>query len=316
MSRLVDYAKNIFWLLVFLNVVPPLLTGIKRTYGEFLTPSTKVAQLTIDAPLTDSAWYRSQLHAFFKDPEIKAILLKIESSGGSSGTAQALFQEIQELKKVYPKPIITLTENICTSGAYYIACATDCIIASPSALVGTIGARLSTIFDVKNFLEQWKINTHVITAGTYKGAGDPCATLTPEQAAMLQDIAQNIYEQFAYDVAITRKLSLKKKDEWANGKLYSGQQALNLGLIDATGSYTTAINHLKARALIENEISWVEPEHPFSMSSFIENLTDPTQKFTSPYLKLFSVLSSARSELGADVIRTVPFQGYSNTQSS
>ncbi len=286
MSRLLGYAKTVFWILVFLNVTPYLVNGIKSTYSDLFTPCTKLGLLTIDTHLTDSTWYHEQLQSFFKDPEIKGILLKIESPGGTAGSSQALFSEINELKKTYPKPIISLTENICTSGAYYVACATDYIIVSPSALVGNIGAQLTTIFDLNACLEQWKIGTHVISAGTYKSAGDPFTTLTPQQKTLLESVTQDIYEQFAADVAQARKLSLKKKDEWADGKLFTGRQAAQLQLVDALGSLSTAVQKLKQTVAVHHEIVWVTPEKPFSLSGLLSGSNQEPSPLTKGALQL------------------------------
>ncbi len=286
MSRLLGYAKTIFWILVFLNVAPYLVNGIRTSYTELFVPYTKLGLLTIDEPLTDSTWHLKQLQSFFEDPEIKAILLKIESPGGTAGSSQALFNEIRELKKLYPKPIIALTENICTSGAYYVACATDYIIASPSALVGNIGAQLTTIFDLHSCLQQWKIETHVISAGTYKSAGDPFTTLTPEQKALLESVTQDIYEQFAADVAHTRKLALKKKDEWADGKVFTGRQAAQLQLVDALGSFSTAVQKIKSSIAVTHEILWVTPEQPFSLSGLFGKTNQEPSPLTQGALRL------------------------------
>ncbi|MFT6765148.1 MAG: protease-4 [Alteromonas naphthalenivorans] len=259
MSQLITGIKNIFIVLVLLNITPSLIVGIKDQYFAFLTPQTKVATITIDSMIDSSEPYIKHLQDYFKDHEVKALLLKIESPGGTPGSCQSIFNEIQYLKKKYPKPIIVLTENMCASGAYYIACAVDSIIASPACLIGSIGARFTTLFDTKKLLQQYNIEPYTITSGKYKGAMNPFETLTPEQHAMLQNVSNNTYEQFAHDVAIARKLSFAQKEIWADGKIFTGQQALKLGLIDQLGSYSIALEKLYAVAPIEGEINWIKP---------------------------------------------------------
>lgn len=245
-------------MLILLNIAPSLIVGIKDQYFAFLSPQTKIGVITIDSMIDSSEPYTKHLRHYFKDHEIKALLLKIESPGGTPGSCQAIFQEIQHLKKKYPKPIIVLTENMCASGAYYIACACDSIIASPACIIGSIGARFTTFFDTKKLLQQYNIEPHTIASGKYKGAMNPFETVTPEQKAMLQEVANNTYEQFAHDVAIARKLSFAQKEIWADGKIFTGQQALKLKLIDQLGSYSVAVNKIHTVAPIEGEIQWIK----------------------------------------------------------
>lgn len=162
MNKLLDSIKSVFIILFLLNIAPWLIVGIKNQYFSFLTPQTKLAQFSFVGMIDDSQEASHALRTFFEDPEIKAILIKIESSGGTPGTCQALFNEIQYLKKKHPKPIITLTENICTSGAYYIACATDYILASQASLIGSIGVRFTTFFDTQKLLAHYNIEPHTI----------------------------------------------------------------------------------------------------------------------------------------------------------
>ncbi len=259
MNQLLNAIKNIFIVLILLNMAPPLIIGIKDQYFAFLSPSTKVAHISIDSLIDSSEPYTKYLKDYFKDPEIKALLLKIESPGGTPGSCQSIFNEIQYLKKKYPKPIIVFTENMCASGAYYVACACDSIIASPACIIGSIGARFTTFFDAKKFLQQHNIEPYTISSGKYKGAMNPFETLTPDQKTMLQMVSNNTYEQFAHDVAIARKLSFAQKEVWADGKIFTGQQAQKIGLIDQLGSYSIALEKIHAVAPIEGEIQWIKP---------------------------------------------------------
>ena len=257
MNQLLNSVKNVFFILILLNIAPSLIVGIKDQYFAFLSPSTKIAKITFDGTIDSSEPYTNYLRTHFKDPEIKALLLKIESPGGTPGSCQSIFNEIQYLKKKYPKPIIVLTENICASGAYYIACACDSIIAAPSCIVGSIGARFNTFFDAKKFLQYHNIEPYTVASGKYKGTMNPFETPTPEQQVMLQNVSNNTYEQFAHDVAIARKLSFAQKELWADGKIFTGQQALKLGLINQLGSYSIMLEKIHTVAPIEGEIQWI-----------------------------------------------------------
>ncbi|MCK5633305.1 signal peptide peptidase SppA, partial [bacterium] len=230
-----------------------------KQYSSYIMPRTKIATIDIKGIIYDSNKYNKQLNKYFKNNDIKAILIKMECAGSAAGTAQSIFNEINILKKEYPtKPIVTLVENICTSGGFYIACATDSIVAPASALIGSIGSNLPYLFQLQEFMEEYKIKYTTIKAGKYKNAADPFTNITPEEQAMLQSVIDDSYDQFMNDVVKTRRVSLNNKHEWAEGKIFSGRQALKLGLIDIIGSSRNAIDILKDKALIKGEIEWIK----------------------------------------------------------
>lgn len=271
-KKIASMATNFLSILFFIALAPSLISLIKGQYSLLLTPSTKIGQVILEGTIEKAEPLTHTLRAFFKDPSIKAILIRCESPGGYPGSSQALFNEIQHLKKEYPKPIITLTENICTSGAYYVACATDHIICSPAALVGSIGTRFTTFFNAKKWLESHHITSETISAGSYKTALSPFTDLTQSQKNMLNALAQDTYEQFAYDVSVSRKLPFNEKDTWANGRIFTGQQALVLKLIDTTGSYCDALKLLHKLAPINGEIVWISSGEKSAVTQFLEQI--------------------------------------------
>jgi protease-4 len=262
--------KNIFFLLLFLLVAPALIESIQKRYTKILSPKTSVGVISINGILYDSNYYNKCLHQFFNDDAIAAILLKIECPGGAAGSSQALYTEIVALKKEHPKPVIALVENLCASGGYYVACAADYIVAPGSAMIGSIGVYLPYFFQLRGVLEHLKIEYVPLKAGSHKAVGDPFVQITPEQKAFLQHVLDDTYHQFAEHVAFARKLDVKQKDTWADGKIFSGKQAYALGLIDAVGSAHTAIEIIKERALIEGEIEWIQcPEEHSVLSTLV-----------------------------------------------
>jgi protease-4 len=272
-ATLWDFVKIIFIILIMLQIAPVLLESIRRQYSKILLPRPYVGVLPIKGLLYDSSQYDKHLTTLFKNNDVKAILLKIESNGSTSGTGQALFNEIQSLKKEYPKPIIVLVENICTSGGYYIASSADYIIAAGTATVGSIGTYLPS-FALKDFIEQFKIHYDPIKSGTYKTINDPLSSRTQQETALLQELSDDIYNQFTQDIATMRKLSLSNINEWAEGKIFTGRQALKLGLIDELGSAQTAIRVIKEKALIEGEIEWIYPQTQSMFASFFGGQQD------------------------------------------
>jgi protease-4 len=235
--------------------------------------------LPIKGVISDSSSYIKYIKPFFKNNDIKAILLVIESPGGAAGSAEAIANEITFFKKKYPKPIIALSENICTSGAYLIACTSDYIIAPHSALIGSIGTAIPNQFKLKDFLEQLKISYKSITTGQFKDATDPFAHFTQDQIAHLEGLTKDSYQHFIEHVANNRKkVLLATASDWANGKLFTAGQAQKIGLIDEVGSWSNALAYLKKVALIEGKIEWIRP--PKEMPDLLSYLTGSADEKT------------------------------------
>lgn len=299
--RFFDVLKNIFFLLLFLQFMPVLFQGLRKQYGQYIEPRAKVGIITMNGAIADSGLYSKQLEKFFKDSSIKAILLKIDSPGGAAGSSEAIYNELMALKSdphIPKKPIITLIENTCASGSYWIACGTDYIIAPATALVGSIGSTFSNVAFVhlREFLTYHKINYKPIAAGAYKNCIDPFTDATPEQEAMLQGLLNDSYDTFVNVIAKSRKLSINTKDAWANGRVFTGHQAREIGLIDEIGSAYNAIKVIKEKALIEGEIEWVKPPAPSAMAQFFgsrdNSSDDDTTLFSACVNSVCSVIES------------------------
>jgi protease IV len=265
MAKFSEYLSTAFFLLLLLQFAPPLLRGIKNQYSRILEPRTRVACITIKQPIMSSTYYVRNLQKFFKDTSIKALVLRIESPGGAAGAAEAIAHEIEQLKHQHPKPIVGLTENICASGGYYVMATADLIFASPSTIIGSIGAAIPFQFKLGELLEQYKIYYESITAGKYKSATDPFEKPNPEQQKLLLEIAQDSAQNFTEHIARHRpKVVTLPLEAWTEGKIFTGRQALALGLIDAIGSWTDVTSKVKDLIGIRHEekIEWVRPEKP------------------------------------------------------
>lgn len=263
MAKFQEYLKNIFWVLLILQFAPSIFKSLSKQWSDHVEPKNKVGLIVMNCVINGSSNVNKQLTKLFKDPEIKAILIKIDSGGGAAGSSQAIFQEILQLKAQYPKPIVAYAENICASGAYQVATATDHIVATGSALVGSIGAKFSTIFKLKELAQNYKIQPHAIASGDCKNCLDPFVDFTDEQKKMLQAMVNDCYEQFMQDVAKQRHLNMTDKVHWAEGKVFTGNEALRLKLIDEVGNQTTAMNFIKKQILhADRDIEFVRIPGP------------------------------------------------------
>jgi protease-4 len=269
-----SYIKSIFMLLLFLLVAPTIFENLRRQYSHILSPKTQVGVIKIYGEICNSSRFIKQLHSFFSDNEIKAIVLNIESCGGAAGTGQALAQELLALNKKYPKPIIALTENICASGAYYIASATDHIISSGQALIGSIGSYIPHLFHLNKLIQKYDIDCTLIKAGTYKAITDPFVPLNDDDKAHLQAVVDSSYEQFIEDIAHNRKLALQDAGQWADGKIFTGKQAKELSLVDELGSVSQATAYIKDKLLLEGDIEWIKATSQKSLLQELFNSDD------------------------------------------
>jgi protease-4 len=281
---LVGTLKNIAYIALFIilfPIIPLMVRSVQQLYNRYIDPRSQVGVLPIRGILYDSHYFTKQLNTFFKDDAIKAILLRIECPGSAAGTGQVIYNELIELKKIYPKPVIVLVENVCASGGYYIASAADHIIASPMALLGSIGVAMPYFFQLKEFAEYHKIKFVPLAAGEYKNSTNPFTEITPAQKKMLQSVIDSSYEQFAADIAEHRHIPLATKNEWANGKIFNGRQALDFKLIDELGSISQAKKVIKEKANISGDIKWICAPSRSSIWALIGGESDDEQTLVS-----------------------------------
>ncbi len=297
MAKFQDYLKNIFWIILILQFAPSIFQSISKQWSDHIEPKNKVGLVVFSCVIQSSTQWNKQLTKLFKDPEVKAIMLKMDSGGGAAGATQAIFQEILQLKTQYPKPVVSYVENICASGAYQIASASDYIVATSSSIVGSIGAKFPTQFKLKEFVQNYKVQPYSVASGDFKNCLDPFSDFTVEQKNMLQGLVNDCYEQFVQDVARQRHLNVVDKNVWADGKVFTGNEALRLKLVDEVGNQTTALNFIKKEILhADREIEFVKIPGPSRFEKWMHPESDEDDDAqcslaTSLWQGLFNILS-------------------------
>lgn len=255
LSSLYTLLKVIFFGFMLLQFIPLFIVNIKDTVDDMVSVKSLVGLLVIDGEMTSARGYCKLLEKFEKNENIRALILYFDAApGGYPGTSQMLFQEVLRFKT--KKPVVAVVENMCASGAYYMASAADKIIATPSAQIGSIGVAMR-IPNVKELLDTWHVKHVLVQSGTYKMAGDPRKEITAEDLVYLQKLSDDTQVQFIRDVAEQRSLSIEKSFEWADGKCFTGNQALALSLIDQVGTYRDGIESAKMLAGIKDEVKIV-----------------------------------------------------------
>ncbi|MDD5658756.1 MAG: signal peptide peptidase SppA [Actinomycetota bacterium] len=183
-----------------------------------------------------------------KNDSVKAILIRVDSPGGIATASQEMYEELKKVEK----PVLISVSNICASGAYYVACAADKIMANKTSEIGSIGV-IMQVPNLEGLYDKLGIKYTTIKQGKYKDAGSTDRELTEEERALLEEQTRCIYELFIGDVAAGRKLDVKKVRELATGWIYLGQDAKELGLIDEIGTYSDAVKEAAKMGGIKGE---------------------------------------------------------------
>lgn len=283
MATFSDVIKNIFWVLLLLQFAPLFIKGIKQHYSDLFEAKTKVGVISINGSVFDAGPLVKNIKKFFENDEIKAILLSVDCPGGAAGACQTIFNELNHFKAQYPhKYVVAFIENLAASGGYYAACAANYIVAAPASFIGNIGAYIQHP-NFKEFIENYKIKYEVIKTGAYKTAGNPLLDLTSDQKAEFQGLTDDTYRQFTRDVFAQRPQLARDTKIWADGRIFTGEQALALKLIDEVGSPSTVQRILKDYAHIEGKIEWVKPAKKlgFFGSLFSQDTDDDSGSFLS-----------------------------------
>ncbi len=206
----------------------------------------------------------SQLDEAEDNPDVKAILIRVNSPGGSAAASQEIFEEIKKIEK----PVVVSVSETCASGAYYISSAADKIIANRSSSVGSIGV-IMQIPNYEDLYEKLGLKYTTIKQGKYKDVGSPDRPLTGEEIDLFEAQLNEIYSQFISDVAEARGMDVGEVEELATGWVFLGTEALELGLIDGIGNYKDAIEIAAELGKIEGEPVIIGKQVSYSLMDLI-----------------------------------------------
>jgi protease-4 len=249
----------VFILVVFTGVFfyAYITGGDSRALSMFAGDGVGVLQ--IEGAIDDSQSVLAELKRFKEMPWVKAIVVRIDSPGGAVAPTQEIFEEILRSKK--QKPFIASMGGMATSGGYYIAAACDRIVANPGTLTGSIGV-IMQLTNVEELMKKIGVRGVNVKSGPNKDIGSPFQPLSPEGREILQSLVDNVHSQFVTAVAKGRSMDEAQVRKLADGRIYSGAQARQLGLIDQFGTLQDAIDIAAKRAGIDAEpaIYYSRPE--------------------------------------------------------
>lgn len=198
-----------------------------------------------EAGLVES--FKKRLEKAGGDAHVEAILLRIDSPGGGITASDVIYNELIKYKEEKKKKVVACLEDVAASGAYYVAVASDKIVAHPTTITGSIGVILPLI-NVSELIKRYGIEDKSITSGPFKEIGSPLKPMSPEEEAVLKGIVEEMYTRFITVVSKGRNIQLEDVRGLADGRIYTAQQAQALGLIDQTGYLSDAVKLTKELA--------------------------------------------------------------------
>ncbi len=245
---------------VKLSLVPANKTLEEKVVIREAALAPKIAVVEISGMLLDEqrnglltegenpvALTQEQLKKAEDDPTVKAVILRINSPGGTVTASEIIHDEVARFKAKTGKPVVTMMMDVTASGGYYAACATDRLFAYPTTITGSIGV-IMQLFSLQGSLEAIHMKTYAIKSGPFKDAGSPLRDLTAEERTYFDGVVMQFFNGFLKVVEKGRpKLTAEQIKALANGKIYTGQEALANGLVDEVGTIYTAIDYLRKK---------------------------------------------------------------------
>ena len=205
-----------------------------------IAKSDKIAIINIESIIAQSSNTVRQIKKYADDKSIKAIVLRIDSPGGGVAPSQEIYSEILKVRKNSNKIVVTSMGNLAASGGYYIACASDKIVANPGTLTGSIGV-IMTFSNIEELMKKIGLKTEIIKSGEFKDIGSPMREFTEKEKKLLQGVIDDVYDQFVNAVSVGRSIAVQKVKELSDGRIFTGRQAFEIGLVDKLGSLEEAI---------------------------------------------------------------------------
>ncbi len=227
-----------FFLILFLSIfiINFIYYYTKKPYNAALIKISGV----INEESTNT-WIR-QIKKVKKNREYKAVMIEINSPGGSANASERLFIAIKDMNQ--EKPVVVLVKGVCASGAYYAACGARKIVAYPTSIVGSIGVLFESV-NISKLSNKVGVSAFVVKSGKVKDVGNPFREPTIEDKIMLQRVVNGIYDAFLTTVSTSRHINKEKLKQYADGSVFCAKDALKIGLIDSIGDEDAAIGILK-----------------------------------------------------------------------
>lgn len=240
-----------------------LIIGLAVYFGagsSNLSLGDKVGVVKVEGVIIDPFETVEQIKDFARRDDIKAVVIRIDSPGGSVGPSQEIYQEVRRLKE--HKRVVASMGSVAASGGYYVAVGAEKIMANPGTITGSIGV-IAEFVNVQELLSKIGLKGDVVKSGKFKDAGSPLRDMTAEERALMQGLLDDVHRQFIEAVAEGRSLDVNLVRELADGRVFSGEQAKKNGLVDELGGLSDAVDLVAGLAGLDPDPEVVYAEKPF-----------------------------------------------------
>ncbi len=260
--------RILFWVLLIGLVVVLVANALLSDLD--LTGEDRIALIRVEGVILDAQQTVSELKKFGENPSVKAIVLRIDSPGGGVVPSQEIHDAVLRVRNKHDKAVVASMGTVAASGGYYIAVATDRIIANPGTLTGSIGV-IMELANLEGLLKKIGVQSVVVKSGPHKDLGSPFRTMSPADRRILQTVMDDVHSQFIEAVAEGRSLDMRDVTRLADGRIFTGRQAKDAKLVDDLGDLDDAIRVAADLAGIEGEPKVIEPHRRFSIREWLES---------------------------------------------
>ena len=219
----------------------------------------KIAVVDLEGVIMNPGPTVQQLKKFADDDSVKAIILHVNSPGGGVAASEEIYREVKRIRDEKKKRIVASIETVGASGAYYVSSATNKIYADKGSVVGSIGV-IAEWVNYGDLLQWAKLKSVILKTGEFKDTGTPTRDLTPAEKAYLQGLIDNMFHQFIQAVADGRAMKFDDVKAIADGRVWTGEQAMSLKLVDQLGDFQSAVEDTAKSVNIKGEPTLVRPE--------------------------------------------------------
>lgn len=251
----------VIFIIIVLSIVISIAVGVSgKAFGE------KIGIVEIEGIIKDSKDVMEDIVRFKEDDTVKGVIVRINSPGGSTSPSQEIYQEIKKLKE--KKKVYISMGSVCASGGYYIATAGEKIYAMPSTITGSIGVIMEQVV-IEDLLKKIGLQPNTMKAGSFKDVGSPFRKMTVEEKRYFQEILDTIHKQFINTVSTERKIPIDKAIKLSDGRVYLGQRAKDLKLIDEIGTFYDTVDDMKNVLGMKEKPTLVYGKRPFSLLKWL-----------------------------------------------
>ena len=244
-----------------------------------------VALLNIRGELADEECVLDQLDSLANHPDTRAIVLRVDSPGGEITVAEEIFNGIAKAKEKHDLPVVASMGSTAASGGYFVCCAADRVFANKTTMTGSLGV-IAEYPNAESLLSKVGVEIETIASGEFKSAGSLAKSLTEAQRHHIQDLIQEYHEMFVVMISEGRSMDANRVRELADGRLFTGQQALDEGLVDEIGDLDDALRYAARQAGIKGDPRIIRPdEEPLSWQAVVDEFWTAASRAHAPRWK-------------------------------